>query len=79
LPAAGGEAIFDAGWAGIEDAALEYPGAFELAEAARQRGGWHAPEHLEELVEPNGPFMGREEDRDRPAPLEQVRDIADLL
>src|SRR4029077_11037724 len=57
----------------------EQPGFDELRQARRQRRRRHAAEGRAELVEALGALHGGVEDRERPAPFEEVRRTADLL
>src|SRR5215217_1432028 len=79
LLAAVGERVLDARRARVEDAALEDAGGLQVSKAGGERPRWDAADRLEKLVEPRGPGVGRVEDRDGPAPLEEVRRSADLL
>src|SRR5947209_3037665 len=58
---------------------FEDPGLLELAQACGERRRRDAAERLLELAEAHGPVVRGPDDRDRPAPLEEVRRAADLL
>src|SRR5215468_5433402 len=79
LMAALREPVLDRGRAGVEHAPLEQARLDELRQARGQRRRRNAPERVAELVEARCPVDRRVEDREGPAPLEEVRRAADLL
>ncbi len=78
-PAARRQPVLDPRWARVHDHALEHARGLELCEPARERGRRNRAEHLDELVEPHRALVRGDQDRHRPATLEEARRAADLL
>src|SRR5438309_39149 len=79
LPTPPREPVLDGGRPRIEYAPLEHTCVDELRQARRQRGGRNASERLAKLVEARCAFDRCVEDRQGPAPFEEVRRAADVL
>src|SRR3990172_6018944 len=78
-PALVGQVVLDPRRTRVDDGALEDARVLELHEARGQRPRRDGAEHLAELVETEGPGVGRVDDREEPAPLEEVGRAANLL
>src|SRR6185437_527426 len=61
------------------DDALDQPGLLEVAQPLAEHAGRDPIHRLDELVEAQCAAQRGEDDRDEPAPLEEVRRAADLL
>src|SRR5690348_18360171 len=73
------QAVLGAWRPSLDGHAREDAGLLELDEPRRERRRRDRAERLRELAEANRPLVRGPDDRDRPAPLGEMRHTADLL